>query len=288
MKVPGKANDRIQALFWTWVGRILQALPEFPTKGRWEWIWFPRRNKDLVERRQLPGGARIDCCLSDDYESWIWMRLLDKVELRALRSLLHVGGTFVDVGAHIGVWSLEAGSAVGKKGCVIAFEPNPDTYAKLVRNLILNAPLTHWQAFQAAVGSEPGQANFKLDEISVCSRIVECSDERTIRIPVLTLDEILKGRSCDGIKIDVEGHEAAVIKGCTATLARFHPWICVELNNRYAKISRLGDWQVHQALTQLGYRGWLFEDAKVATPNLSLSENYSTNGYVNLFYRWDP
>ena len=273
---------------WTLIGRTLQRLPEFPTKGRWESMWFRRRNKDLVETRRLPGGACVECSLSDGYESWIWMRLLDRADLRALRSLIRVGGTFVDVGAHIGVWSLEAGSAVGKNGCVIAFEPNPDTYAKLVHNLSLNASLTRWQPFQAAVSSEPGRANFYLSEIAVCSRIVECSNDRTIRIPVVTVDEILKGGSCDGIKIDVEGHESAVIKGCTATLARFHPWICVELNNDFTKISRLGEWQVHQALTQLGYKCWLFEQAEVATPNLCLSGNYSTTGYVNLFYRWDP
>ena len=271
---------------WTLIGRALQGMPEFPTKGRWEWMWFRRRNKDLTERRRLPGRARVDCALSDFYESWVWMRLLDKAELRVLRSLLPVGGTFVDVGAHIGVWSLEAGSAVAQAGRVIAFEPHPQTYAKLVRNLNLNAALTHWHSFEAAVGSEAGQANFELDQISDCSRIVRYSDERTIRIPVMTLDDVLEGKPCDGIKIDVEGHEAAVIAGCATTLAHFHPWICVELNNRYAKVSALGEWEVHQTLKNLGYKCWLFEQAQIANPSCCLRENYCTTDYVNLFYRW--
>ena len=265
---------------------MLQSMPEFPTKHRWEWVWFRRRNKDLIERRCLPGGARVDCTLSDFYESWIWMRLSDKAELRVLRSLLQVGGTFVDVGAHIGVWSLEAGSAVGQGGQVIAFEPHPQTYAKLARNLNLNAALTHWHPFEAAVSSEPGQANFELVEISACSRIVTHSDEKTIRIPVMALDEVLDGKPCDGIKIDVEGHEAAVIAGCTKTLTGCHPWICVELNNRYAKVSALGEWDVHQKLKNLGYKCWLFEQAEVANPSCCLPENYCTTDYVNLFYRW--
>lgn len=135
---------------WTCLGLGLQALPEFPTKGRWEWIWFRHRDKRRVERRRLPGGAFIDCHLSDYYETWIWMRLLDAAELYVLRQLLRPGESFIDVGAHIGLWSLIAGISVGTGGMVFSLEPNPEVYPKLLHNLDLNRNVTTWVPCQIA------------------------------------------------------------------------------------------------------------------------------------------
>jgi tRNA G37 N-methylase Trm5 len=54
---------------------------------------------------------------------------------RVVAKHLHPGGTFVDVGAHIGYYSLEAAPLVGPGGRVIAVEPNPETVRRLRDNI---------------------------------------------------------------------------------------------------------------------------------------------------------
>jgi FkbM family methyltransferase len=271
---------------WRWIGRALQALPEFRTKGRWEWMWYRRRDQTRVERRRLPGGAFIDCHLADHYESWIWMRLHDSRQLHILRTLLRPGETFVDAGAHIGVWSLEAGAAVGRQGTVIAFEPNPFTYAKLLHNLALNENLARWRPFAAGLSAQSGSANLELDILSDCCRIVATPTETTSQVRTVALDAILGGELCQGLKIDVEGHELSVLHGAMTTLHLHHPWLCVEFNNNILQLSQLADWPVHRMLTDMGYHGWLFEDAIEATTKKIVSPEFNTDSYVNLYYQW--
>ena len=271
------------SLFWQWTGRLLQALPEFPTKGRWEWMWFPRRDTTRVERRRLPGGALMDCHLSDYNETWVWMRLLDAGELRVLRRLLRRGDTFVDGGAHIGVWSLEAGAAVGETGRVYSLEPNPATFARLKHNLDLNSRLTQWNALELAASSKAGAAALTVAEMSECCSI-SADAASGISIQTTTVDQLLGGARCHGIKIDVEGHELEVIEGALATLQQCHPWLCVEFNNSIHRRKSLADWPVHQRLLKLGYRCWLFRDASERERLPNVAPEFAIDGFVNLFY----
>ena len=53
------------------------------------------------------------------------------METRVLRRVLRIGDIFLDVGAHIGWYSLSARQIVGPAGKVIAFEPNPSCVSEL-------------------------------------------------------------------------------------------------------------------------------------------------------------
>jgi FkbM family methyltransferase len=288
MKNPSRAlsarSFRLPIRAWTWLGLGLQALPEFPTKGRWEWMWFQHRDQGRVERRRLPGGAIIDCYLSDYYETWIWMRLLDAAELDVLRQLLHPGESFVDVGAHIGLWSLIAGTAVGTGGKVFALEPSPEVYPKLVHNLNLNRDLTTWLPSQIAADAQTGTVGFELSEFSACSHVTNTAED-AIQVASRTIDELICGERIAGMKIDVEGHEQAVIQGAGATIDEFHPWLCIEFNNRIHQLDNLASWSVDGILRGTGYKCWLFRDALRSHTTPPLQPDFFTGDYVNLFYR---
>jgi len=270
---------------WTCLGLGLQALPEFLTKGRWEWIWFRRRDKRRVERRRLPGGAYIDCHLSEHYETWVWMRLLDALELDVLKKLLRPGESFIDVGANIGVWSLVAGSAVGRDGKVLALEPSPETYPKLLHNLALNQGMTRWLPSQIAADVQSGTVGFEVSDFSDCSCVTKTA-KNAIQVSSRTIDDLTCGERIAGMKIDVEGHEQAVVSGAKATIKEFHPWLCVEFNNRINQVDSLADWTVDRTLREMGYSCWLFRDALRSHATPSLRSSFFTSDYVNLFYRW--
>jgi len=75
----------------------------------------------------------------------------EPVTTKLLESLLEEGMTFVDVGAHVGLFTLPAAKWVGQSGRVIAFEPHPDNFAMLNDNIEANTLGEHVDAIQSAV-----------------------------------------------------------------------------------------------------------------------------------------
>jgi FkbM family methyltransferase len=110
---------------------------------------------------------------------------------------------------------------------VHAFEPVPDTYRRLHRNVALNAQLAaRVIAHPLGVSSAPGSAIFGIRDHSPCqNRIataVDSNDLPCIHCPLTTLDEhfVDQPETFLGIvKIDVEGFETAVIQGAARLLA---------------------------------------------------------------------
>jgi FkbM family methyltransferase len=213
------------------------------------------------------------------------MRLLDVMELDVLRQLLRPGDSFIDVGAHIGLWSLVAGSSVGRGGKVLSLEPNPETYTKLLHNLALNQVVTTWLPSQIAADAQSGTVGFDVSEFSDCSHVTKTA-KNAIQVSSRTIDDLICGERIAGMKVDVEGHERAVVSGAKATIEEFHPWLCVEFNNRINQVDSLAGWTVDRTLREMGYSCWLFRDALRSHATPSLSSSFFTNDYVNLFYRW--
>ena len=71
----------------------------------------------------FPGGVRLRLDLRESLQRDFYFGLYDQFELRMLVSRLQ--GDFVDVGAHIGMYSVRAARVLRGRGRVLAFEPNP-------------------------------------------------------------------------------------------------------------------------------------------------------------------
>jgi FkbM family methyltransferase len=137
------------------------------------------------------------------------------------------GDTVVDVGAHIGLYTLIAAKKVGPSGKVIAIEPDPDNCNLLKRNIELNR-LTNVTILERAAFSSnsklklylPGKERgfTKLSTI-MANRAVT---ENFLEIDATTLDHLMLMQGItqvNWIKIDVEGAELEVLKGATVTLS---------------------------------------------------------------------
>ena len=156
-------------------------------------------------------------------------------ESQLMGRLLRPGMTFVDVGAHIGYYSLLAARAVGPAGRVVAFEPSPDNFALLAENVRLNGFSKIVRAENMALGAERGEANLHLATYNtgdhrLYSTLPDDDDlfnagghRRSVRVPVIALDEYLSregGTRVDVVKIDVQGAEMGALTGMRQTLAR--------------------------------------------------------------------
>jgi FkbM family methyltransferase len=133
------------------------------------------------------------------------------------------GDTVVDVGAHIGYYTLLFAKLVGEEGRVLAFEPHPDNFALLQRNVEANG-YTNVYLAQKAVAEHTGQSYLYLAEVNLGDhRIYDAGNGRkAMPIETVCLDDYLQGYEAQirFIKLDIQGAEVAALAGMSSILNR--------------------------------------------------------------------
>ena len=173
---------------------------------------------------------------------------------RILAERVTDGFRFIDVGANVGAYALFVASRAGPAARVLAIEPQPAIFDRLVYNIRLNAFATV-KALDCAVADRSGDLTLFLDaqnsgESSV--KLVRSSGATPIRVAGKTLLEIVEDEGfdrIDGMKLDVEGAEDLVLEPFLATAPRhLLPKLLVIENG-------VGQWQVDLAalLANAGY-----------------------------------
>lgn len=123
--------------------------------------------------------------------------------------------TVVDIGANVGYFTLLFARAVGPKGVVHAFEPNPS----LARILKYNIHLNNYKnviVYEKAVSDNNGTARFYVDQhVHERSSLNPKRGSNIIEVEVIRLDDFSKVSKSviNWIKLDVEGHEAKALTG---------------------------------------------------------------------------
>ncbi|MDP2726055.1 MAG: FkbM family methyltransferase [Dehalococcoidia bacterium] len=134
----------------------------------------------------------------------------------------------IDVGAHIGTFSVRAAKAAGENGTVVAVEPGPDQVAVLSENVRLNG-LTNVVVVPRAAGSRPGTGKLFLTD-RLCTYSTINATDRAVDIRVDTLDSIVRELELprvDFIKIDAEGAELDVLVGAKSVLSQPGVKLCI-------------------------------------------------------------
>jgi len=114
----------------------------------------------------------------------------------------------VDVGANCG-HSLLFWARNYPRAHLIAFEPHPVHLAMLERNLTLNALTPRVSLHRAAAGASPGE--IALLDAESRSSVVDATQGRTLRVPLVDFFETVGGEPIDLLKIDIEGGEYALL-----------------------------------------------------------------------------
>lgn len=139
--------------------------------------------------------------------------------VQIFQKLVKPGMTVVDVGAHVGFYTLLAARLVGDNGRVYAFEPNPEVYNILVRNIQINGYREIVRAVPKGVSNKKRTISLyvsceRSDEASFYSQ--ESADNKCIEVETVSLDEFFADEGwpkVDLVKIDVEGAEVEVLEG---------------------------------------------------------------------------
>jgi FkbM family methyltransferase len=124
------------------------------------------------------------------------------------------GWKVVDVGAHHGFYAIRAARSVGNSGKVIAIEPCPKNFERLVLNVKANR-LNNVICIKSLVSDSNGYGVLYIHPVSYMHSTVIPS-KNFIIVKQVTLDSLLSRLGIsyvDLVKIDVEGAEVKVIKG---------------------------------------------------------------------------
>jgi FkbM family methyltransferase len=158
----------------------------------------------------------------------IYFGLQEFTESAFLLHFLRKEDEFLDIGANLGHYSLLASGVCGAKS--ISVEPVPQTYNQLLRQLTLNELDELVTPLNIGVSSEEGELYFSTD-MGPMNRVVNEEYKNAERIKVRTIDSIVKDKEIRLIKIDVEGYEDHVLKGCERIMSTQNlKAVIIELN----------------------------------------------------------
>lgn len=156
---------------------------------------------------------------------------------------LRPGDLFGDIGANAGSYTVLAAAVAGAR--VVAVEPVPETAARLRANLELNGVADRVAVHGIAITDAPGKVRFTADADTV-NRIAAPDEHgrRLVEVAATTLDALFADEPPLLLKIDVEGHEAAVLEGSRGVLASGRiAALVVEMADRSGAAARiLGDY----------------------------------------------
>jgi FkbM family methyltransferase len=161
--------------------------------------------------------------------------------LRGVLSKLAPGDVFLDGGSNLGLFTVFAAQTVGPQGVVYAFEPEDTAHGRLVENVRLNN-LTNVKVFKKALSNGRGNRKLLADNshgVSQSARVSE-DGEGGESIETVDFDWLVDEQKLSlpaVIKLDVEGHEYAVLQGmrrsicdpgCVAMFCEVHPMFLPE------------------------------------------------------------
>lgn len=151
-----------------------------------------------------------------------------------LEYALRPGQTFIDCGANVGYFSVQAGALVGQSGRVISIEANPRTFKLLERNLLANR---FGIPIHCALTSQTGEVElFMPKDWDVYSSLkadalIEGHADHSFKVTARTLDEVVAELALsrvDVVKIDIEGGELDVLRSAPKLLSSFRPLVVTE------------------------------------------------------------
>jgi len=201
----------------------------------------------------------------------LWQRERKRGDLGAAFTdhFVRKGAVVVDVGASFGLFSYHLARLVGRTGTVYSFEPHPSNRVVLEK-LAKARPAVRFRP--VAISDEPGSAEMQVPvfggrHVTAQSSLahgfgdLEGVAVQSVSVPTVRLDDELADRPIDFIKIDVEGHEIAVLKGASGILRKHLPPMLIEIEQRHLDYP-IAD--VFAEITGLGYELFFIDGPKLS------------------------
>jgi FkbM family methyltransferase len=235
------------------------------------------------------------------WEHLIRNQLYEMETLQWVSQILKPGDLFLDVGAHIGFFSLIASKWVGPQGKVVAVEPEPSNVAHFRKNIELNR-IDNIDLLPIAVGAEEKETDFFINSDNDGGHALwdvarhphnekSRREGRVLKVHQTTLDRLIRGqlpRKPRLIKIDTEGAECFVVRGGTSSLTNLRiPYVICEINRFGMKQMGSTEKELRGFMRDLGYDPYLLSNQSPGLQKLA-PDFFIESAYVfNLLFARD-
>jgi FkbM family methyltransferase len=223
---------------------------------------------DLDIMTELPGGLRLWFNWRDRQAIRIATGMHEATTQQAVRRVLRPGMNCLDLGAHIGLYTLIMAQASGPTGKVYAFEPFPAVHDLLVKNVEENRFGDSVMVFRVACGARRGKARIFVplaDDLGPTFVPVRPDVEvarglDSVEIELACADSLVpEDRRIGLIKMDIEGGEPRALRGMQRIVGRDRPVIVTEFSpDCLIRIDESDPADYLRQLRDLGYR--VYED----------------------------
>jgi FkbM family methyltransferase len=256
-----------------------------------------------INQNSISGNLKFYLDINKHAQKIMWEYLVknelyESETLQCLTSMLKDGDCFIDIGAHIGYFSLLASLMVGNEGQVFSFEPEDSNYLHLNTHISENN-LSNIQAINAALGAESKEAQFFINldadgghalwNVGLLDSNEKSRANPTVRnINVFSLDDVFKDRELNSlklIKIDAEGADYDILRGGINTILKYDfPYIICEINRFDLQQMGTNEEAFRHFMKELGYDTYLLNDSGSNIVKL-LPEHHVESDYIfNLLF----
>jgi FkbM family methyltransferase len=204
-------------------------------------------------------AAPIEILNFDSYE---------KTDANMILELVDSNMVFFDIGANIGWYSMN----VAKHDAAIqihAFEPIPDTYRILSKNIELNK-INNVHLYNIGFSDNNQELTFYFDPLqsgnASARNLADLAGIQKVVSKTEKLDDFFPAsglKQLDFIKCDVEGAELLVYQGGLETLTQFKPIIFTEMLRKWSQKFGYHPNEIIQLFSELGYRCFTAKDGKL-------------------------
>jgi len=245
-----------------------------------------------IKRLNLPSGLHWKLRLM------LLVRRFEPESVTACKKHVHTGMNVLDAGAHVGYFSLLFSELVGPEGKVFAFEPHPETYHLLVKNIGFKK-YRNIIPVENALSDENEEIEFfevnftgAHSVYDVSKYLFETDPERyrfkkKLTVDAVTLDDFLAKRGnpeIDFIKIDIEGAEPRALAGMKKTIERSKNLkIIVEFNAATLQAGGVTPAEFMDQMQEMGFeiKEILDSEGRLETID-QLRNSPADNNYANL------
>jgi len=188
------------------------------------------------------------------------------------------GMCIVDIGAHIGYYTLLFAKLTGENGKVFAFEPDPENFSLLTKNVEING-YKNVVLIPKAVSNFTGKTKLFLDKDSSTGHRTYLFDQKKeknwLLVETVSLDDFFKDRdwNIDLLKIDIEGAEYAAFQGMSGLLKKNNRLkIVTEFYPKLIKEFGLCPEDYLKALTYWGFKFYCINEQKEKIESIDIPE----------------
>ena len=240
------------------LGAFFRSLPYFKGKYRLGPILIPLLTNYQVEEDCLVTLTMQDSSIMRlDLRSFTEQRAFFSGEydggiISRISNILTPGSIVLDIGANVGFYSIALGRKLKKlagSSQLWAFEPVKSNFDRLVNLVEINNLEETVQPIQTALGNQEGEIQLQLSELDVSSGsktgnafwlkdIQSDQSQSSYSSPITKLDNFVTQhniKTCDFIKVDIEGAELEFLKGGLNFITMTRPIIYGEFSSFWVK-----------------------------------------------------